>query len=369
MTNTNPFCPSLPTQLRAWDSTAMRAFQECPRKYELSIVNGWRPNGSSVHLDFGSYYHECVELFDRERALGADKEAATLSAIDKALHLTWHEAGPWGGTYVAGWRCNNWTPASGPGKRSRYNCEASRQWWGGHRSAPCPKCAHTVTNRWVYAPENTKKNRHTLFASVLEYCDSQPTSGGVQPITFPNGQIALEMRFELPLPYNTPDGDPYLLCGHLDGMVSVAGEHAVRERKTTGASLGPRFFDRYAPDIQIDNYDLAADMLYGDTLHPTAVMAEVMQIAVDFSKLQRGFVTVPAGRREEHLRDIGYWLKAAEQCAEQGYYPKNASACNNAGGCQFRRVCKEEPGDVREAILQEYYHQDSWSQHILVDRN
>lgn len=363
----SPFCETLPTQLRAWDSTSLRCFMECPRKYQLSIVEGWRGNGSNIHLEFGSKYHECVELYDRLRSTGTAKDEATDATIDHLLKLTWDDSGPWQGTYVKGWRCNNWEPGE---KRSKYHCDAARQWWEGHRGdGRCPKCKSPATNRYIWAPTDKYKNRYTLFGAVLQYCDEQPERGGVTPIVFPDGQVALELSFRLELPYESPDGFPYLLCGHLDSMVSVGGEHCIRERKTTRSSVGVSFFDRYAPDVQIDNYDLAGNLLFGPTLHPTAVMVEVMQVGLDVNKLARGMVSITEGRREETLTDLGYWIGQAEACAKAAYYPKNTSACNAGSGCQFRRVCREEPGDTRQRILETYYHQDSWSHHILEDRN
>lgn len=354
----NPYCETLPTQLRAWDSTSLDAYMRCPRYYQHAIVEGYRLGGN-YDIAFGSLYHECVEFYDRAKVNGASKAEATEDTIEYLLRKTWDYDNdkPWSGTYVAGWRCNAWT--AGP-KRNTYRCDAARDWFSGHVSK-CPKCAGAVTNRWVWGPEHKKKNRYTLLTAVLQYCDEQPETGGVVPLKFPDGQIALELSFNLELPYESPDSKPYLLCGHLDGIVSVAGEHCVRERKTTGSSLSISFFDRYAPNVQIDNYDLAANLLFGPTLHPTAVMIEVMQVGVEFARLQRGFITITEGRREETLKDLGYWIKQAEQNAKDGYYPKNTSACNANGGCPFRRVCKEEPGDTRKRLLEAHYRKEHWN--------
>lgn len=360
----NPYCVSLPTQLRAWDSTSLRCFMECPRKYQLNIVEGWR-SGSNLDLEFGSLWHESVELFDRLRAQGATKEQATLEAVKHCIQKTWIDDKPWSGVYSPVWRCNNWLP----GKRNVFRCTAAKGWWAGTQER-CPKCQHTVSNRNAWVPENKYKNRYTLLRSVLLYCDEQPEGeGGVKPIVFPDGQIALELSFQLELPWDSPDADdydfrknkPYLLCGHLDSMISVAGENMVRERKTTRSTISYSFFDRYAPDIQIDNYDLAGDLMFGETLHPHAVMVEVMQVGVEFSRMQRGLVNITEGRRAEHLRDLEYHIKEAERCARNGYYPKRTASCNNGGGCRYRRVCREEPGETRQRILETYYTQDHWN--------
>lgn len=359
---TDLFCTTLPSQRKSWDATAIRCFQDCPRKYQLSMVEGWRSNGFAVDLDFGKIYHECVEGFDLLLAKGETKEEATDQAMRKALELTWVSSGdgpakPWGGSYCPVWRCSNWIPK----KRPVYTCAAAKGWWAGSPDR-CPYCGEKVALRDAWVPDNKFKNRYTLIRTVLRYCDEQPAEGGVKPIVFPNGKVALELSFTMELPWVSPDGDGYILCGHLDSMVEIAGENAVRERKTTKMGVSPAFFDQYNPDIQIDVYDLAQNMMFQETLHPKYVMVEVTQVGVGFSaKPQRGLISITEGRREENLRDIGYWIKQAEACAQEGYFPKNTASCNKMNGCQFRRVCREEPGYSRDRTLEVGFHKDLWN--------
>src|SRR5438046_4651295 len=52
----------------AWDSTSMGLLKECPRKYQLSILEGWTPKRTSVHLLFGLWYHGALERYDHAKS-------------------------------------------------------------------------------------------------------------------------------------------------------------------------------------------------------------------------------------------------------------------------------------------------------------
>jgi hypothetical protein len=222
----------------------------------------------------------------------------------------------------------------------------------GHREGEsCPDCGLPTTDDWEMIAPDKNKNRNTLLRTVLHYCDT--SDDRVVPYKFPDGTPAVELTFVLPLPLESPDGTPYLLTGNLDGMVSFAGETVARERKTTKSTPGSYFFARYAPDPQIDTYDLATYVLYSDLLDPKphGVMVEVTQVTQNFSLIERQIVSVPEERREEWLRELQVWIKQAEGYAREKFWPKNTASCNANGGCQFRDVCKQAP-HLRQNLLE-----------------
>lgn len=368
--DTELFCKSVKCH-RAYDATSLRTLMECPRKFQLSRIEGWNTPGEKVDLEFGKFYHDCVELFDRRLAEGQPKSEALDQAYALALGLTWIDGAAWGGQHVRVWRCNNWsTRRDKNGKTvNRYKCPAAKGWWlneSGFERA-CPKCNEGISCRTSYIPgvANGYKNRHSLLRAVFEYCDTQPETGGVKPVVFPDGQIGLEHSFRIAMDgFLNPDDEAYLLCGHLDSFVDDGlGMNCTRERKTTKTTVTGWFFDRYSPDVQIDMYDLASWLLYSDTLDLSAVMIEVMQIAKNFCRLQRGYAYRSEGQREETLRDFKFWIKQAEQMAKDGYYPKNTAACNAYGrACQFRGVCANDPAD-RSAMLDDptKFVRDLWN--------
>lgn len=356
----SPYCVTLPGQLRAWDATALRLFMECPRKFQLAQLEGWQRVGGGIHLEFGTLYHEATEMFDKLRLAGWDKEAATWSVMS---HFTYKTIGKLDTAYLPVWRCSS--PAVCESKRKKdedglpaivrntKQCRLAKeaQYEGGHReSEPCPDCGLPTTDDWEMVALDKNKNRNTLLRTILFYCDT--SDDRVRPYQFPDGTVAVELSFRIPLPLTSPDGTPYLLCGNMDGMVEFAGEVVPRERKTTKGTPGLYFFDRYAPDVQIDTYDLAAWLYYSDLLDPKphGVMVEVTQVTQSFTRIERQIVTVPEERRAEWLEELQWWIKQAEACARAGKWPKNTSACNANGGCPFRRICRMAPSS-RAAFL------------------
>lgn len=364
MTTPSPFCTSLPTQLRAWDATALKSYMLCPRRYQYEIVEGWR--GGSIHLDWGRMYHASLEAYDRAILAGLTHDEATDIAVAKALEVSWiaDENGPgkpWGGSYQTVWRCTDEGPPFKSGARKgqpnlKKACERAQTDQYGESPGLCGDCGRPVTTRvvWVSADPKRKKDRYTLVRSVIEFCDTMPR--GLKPLMLPGDIPAVELTFQFPLPFNTPDGEPYLLTGNLDGLADISGENVIREKKTTGSSLGSYFFDGFAPNTQVDTYDLAGYLLF-PTLNLKGVLLEATSTQVGESRVQRGFIGITQGRREEWFGEIEYWIKRAEEDAKRGKYAKNTANCSQ---CPFKKICKLDP-EVRASFLPSHFEKSYWN--------
>src|SRR6516225_1254300 len=90
----SPFLEGIPIQY-AWDSTSLGWLKECPRKYYYSQLCGYRPRGENVNLNFGLWYHEGLEHFDKGKAMGLDHEEALDGTIQYMLCRTWIDGAPW----------------------------------------------------------------------------------------------------------------------------------------------------------------------------------------------------------------------------------------------------------------------------------
>lgn len=343
----------LPGMLRGWDATSLRAFMECPRKFQLSILQGWE-RADHIDVDFGRLYHEAAEMFDKLRLNGWDREAASWEVFKRFAFET---RGVLETEYLPTWRCTD--PAMVPQKRdpsktirNAKRCPMAKEpQYDGHRDGePCPECGRGTVDDWTILAPNKNKNRDTLLRTILHYCDTADER--VKPYQFPDGTPAVELSFRMPLPLTDPNGEPYILCGNMDGMVEFAGEVVPRERKTTKNIPSLYFFDKYAPDVQVDTYDLAAWVLYSDLLDPKphGVLVEVTRVTDKMTEIQRQIVNVPEERRAEWLQELQWWIKQAEQCAKENFWPKNNASCNNYGGCPYRRLCRMAPSS-RERFL------------------
>lgn len=367
MQDDSPYCLKLPSQLKYWDATALRRFMECPRKYQLMQVGGWNKRGS-LDLEFGLLYHEACERFDKLILKGTEHAVAvwdTFSYFVRREDIAERLAT----AYYPVWRCTSPAevigPRSGRPKRNTDRCQRARtvQFDGGHHSGEaCPDCGLPTTDDWEMICENANKNRDTLLRTILFYCDSALEST-VQPYAFPDGEAAVELSFAIPLPLESPDGDPYVLTGNIDGLGDFAGEILPRERKTTKNTPELWFFDRYNPDVQVDVYDLAANVMYADLLDPKpqGVLMEVTQVTKTISRIERQIVNVPEERRAETLQDILAHIKEAERCARDGYYPKRTASCNVNGGCPMRKICRLAPSSRAGFLPGLDYEKREWN--------
>lgn len=320
----------------AWDATSLQSFMACPRRYLYECVYGLRLAGRGKDIEFGHKFHGALEVFDKARLAGAAVEGAMYEALDYVLKVSGE----------AVWFCTDCKrPLPAPPEGA----------------TDCPNCNATeFSETWVpWETEDTKKNRYTLVRAVIWYCDEQREQGGWQAYKFPDGQPAVELSFRLPLPIQTRDGEQYLLCGHMDGLATWDDTDVyIRERKTTQQTLGGAFFRKYAPNVQVDTYDLVGWLLYSG-LKIKGVIMEVAQTAVSFARFYRHPLTSTKSRREEWLAEILDSIKEAEKCACKGHWPMRRSVCTLYGGCPFQNVCRRDPAQ-REAALRADYVYNGW---------
>src|SRR5574343_220187 len=57
----NPTSEELYKLCEVIDSTKLKSFLACPRRYFYEYVLRWEPTGSSLHLNFGEAWHSAME--------------------------------------------------------------------------------------------------------------------------------------------------------------------------------------------------------------------------------------------------------------------------------------------------------------------
>jgi hypothetical protein len=297
------FHPDIPGLQIAWDSTSIGALKTCPRYYQYSIVEGWSPRATSVHLIFGQHYHSALEHYDHARSAGKDHEEATLVAVRHALEVTWDQ---------------------------------------------------TTGRPWV--SDDSNKNRYTLVRTIVWYLEHFKVDPATT-VQLANGKPAVELSFRFEISHTMSDGQPYFLCGHLDRLAEFADNHFVLDRKTTSGTISADFFKKFAPDNQFRLYAFASKVIYG--LPVEGVIVDGAQIAVGFSRFMRGQVFMTDDQLEEWYDELGMWLKQAEWYAKMSYWPQNEKSCGMYGGCQFRDICSMPKG-TREQWLRAGYVKRIW---------
>jgi len=300
------FSTQLPTLQIAWDSTSLGLFKECEYKYYLTMVLGYVPRSESVHLTFGTLYHSALERYDHSRSGGADHEEALDVTLEWLLRATWN---------------------------------------------------YTLRRPWASDDEN--KNRFTLVRTVVWYLDEWhlDRSDPCRTILLDNGRPAVELSFRFPTGIAAVTGEPFYLCGHMDRLVEFNSQVYVMDRKTSKNTINAGFFKKFSPDNQFTLYTLASHVVWNTPA--VGLIVDAAQVAVTFSRFERGFVSRSAEILDEWFKDLSGYLAAAQHAASVGHWKMNDKACNNYGGCQFRDICSKSPS-VRQTWLNSAFHKRVW---------
>lgn len=293
----SPFCKSLPTLQYAWDSVSLSLLKTCPRKYQLTMLEGWTAPHMPPSLAFGILIHLGLERYDVERAKGASVDDALVSALRLAL---------------------------------------------------------TKAKEMLISGDNTR-TPFTLARSIVWYTEHYKDEG-LSTVVLANGKPALELSFRIALPMQTPDGTNYLLCGHMDKVVVYGGPENgnmkfTLDRKHSGYPLDDKYFGKYTPDNQMSLYSASGDIVLDQ---PTqGVIVDAIQVGVNFTRFARGFAARSEEQKQEWMQDLMHWLGMAETYAKQNYWPMNDTACHHYSGCGFRGICGKSPS-VRPIWLQSF---------------
>lgn len=302
----------------AYDNTTLSKFVECPRKYQLAMVLNLKPNRPSVILAYGTAIHAILEYYDKRRnQLSADKlDPNNETAAWELAHLP-NEMVAWGLHYV-----------------------------------------HTHYPELVKS-DDSKRNIYTLFRVVLWYVAHYCASSLV-PMRLPNGDAALELSFSFELPFTSPSGEPYIYCGHLDGLFENQNRvPVVLDRKTTTSAIHDKFFERYRNSSQMVGYAIGAHLNFD--INVKGVIIDAISVSVNGAEFSRQEVPVTPARGEEFLHDMSYWLDFLTRCTVDNYFPMNRNSCGNYGGCEYLDLCKRCPSNRSKFIEGEYVESPVWN--------
>ena len=300
------FSPQLPKLQLFWDSTSLGQLKECPRKYELTLVEGWEPKGGrNVHLEFGIWMHSGREHYYHSRAKGLPHEESLLRALHFVLTGTWNR----------------------------------------------------VLNR-PWTSDDPQKNRATLVRSLCWYLD-QWASDPMETLILANGTPAVELSFRFDTGLRTAStAEPILLCGHLDRVGKLGDNIYLSDLKTTKHTIkgfsAAEYFAQFSPDNQMSLYDIAGKVVYD--LPVSGLMVDAVQVAATFTRFHRSPISRNDSQREEWFRSFEVYVRAAEGYAQSDFWPMNDKACFR---CHFRPICARPPG-ARQMWLEADYQRRSW---------
>lgn len=290
----------------AWNSTSIKLAQECLYKYKLVMLDGWQSPTLSLHLRFGLHYAAALEEFHKAMALGVPRDKALIDIIADAMVVTWD-----------------------------YELDAEGNAIEGTGAA--------------WETDDSAKNRPNLIRSIIWYLDHFEDDN-TKTIVLADGSAAVEHSLTVSV-----DND-LLFTGHLDRLVDYAHNIYVQDQKTTKTTISQRYFEGYSPDTQMSIYTFMAKAALSIPVH--GVMIDAAQIAVGFTRFERGFTFRSPAQLNEWYDNTMLDIERARAATKEKHFPMNPTACGNFGGCQFRRACSRSP-EVRTQFLKADYIQGS----------
>lgn len=288
---------------RAFNSMRLGWAKSCARQFQYSAIEGWESKREAFPLRFGRELQYGLELFDRLIVSGVEREEVIPQVVHEILKRTWDGREPDGS--------------------------------GGHAWGPGPD------------DREPNRSRETLIRSLVWYFDHFEKDNA-RTIVLDSGKPAVELSFQFEAdfsPTNFP-AEPYIFSGHLDRVVTFAGETFVVDAKHTTSTLSPEFYSRFEPDNQMSLYSLASKLVFKAPVK--GVLIDGIQVAVGFTRFDRGVTYRTEGQLEEWLRDAQYWIGEMEKHAWNGHFPMNDKSCFL---CKYKKICSKDPS-VRQHFLE-----------------
>lgn len=291
-----------------WDSTSIKLAETCSRKYYYQMIEGWQPKDLSVHLRFGQHYATALEHYYKHRAFGHSSADALDLVLQEALEATWDEP-----------RCS---------------CDGYQ-----HECPDCGGDGKLPAGPWDSG--HNLKTRETLIRTIVWYVD-QFEDEQIEVIKLGDGSPAVEHSFTL----EADDG--VIFSGHLDRLVTYGSHPYVMDQKTTGGNTSAYYFKQFDTDTQMSMYTFAGKAIFG--IPVKGVIIDAVQVAVGFSRYERGFTFRTDAQLSEWYEDTMDTITRLRHQTMEQYFPMNRASCGNYGGCPFREVCSRDPS-VRENFL------------------
>lgn len=290
----------------AWDSTSLKWAQTCPRYYKYKMLDCWESARKSVHLTFGGHYATALEHYHKHCANGLTSLESLVEVVHETLINTWEIVGSKDGV-------------------------------------PIGKPWDSMDNA---------KTRDNLIRSIVWYVD-QFEDEDIKTLILPDGKAAVEYSFTLEI------DDGFVLCGHIDRLCDYGGSYYIMDQKTTGSTITPRYFEQFIPDTQMSLYTFAGRAIFD--LPVKGVIIDAAQIAVGFTRFERGFTFRTDSQLDEWYENTLTNIHQARENAKNNEFPMNPTACGNYGGCEFRKICSLSP-EIREQFLKaDFVKRKSWN--------
>lgn len=289
------------------DATMTSVFRNCPQKFLLEFVYGFRPPGLSIDLHAGACF------------------AAGVEEVYRQIH---HHHRPYDEAVVRA--------------HARFMTE-----WGDMEPPDWKKTAKTRDRVWEAIVGGGDADNQGYFEAY------PPLTDDIQPYVASDGKPTLEYTFAIPLepvaetwewdrpPHGHfprhPSGSPFVYCGRFD-MLGTYHQRPIIKDDKTGSSMGRDWAEKWDLRSQFIGYTWACRQC-GIDVDSVAVRG-IGILKEKFHQLQ----TIKVYNdmiRERWLEQLRRDLWRIVRSWDEGYFDYNlADACTNYGLCIFRDMCQ-----------------------------
>ena len=314
---------NLPTEPQYYDNTRLVDFKECPRKYYLRHIRGWRGKGTAMPLVFGLSWHDAMDyLWSR---YNQESESELLVGAAKAFHERWISEGL--------------KPA---GELNIDDIE--------RLGARTPMVAAEMMYHYL---QSRKK--------IFDRADFQLE--------------AVEQPFAVPIFPNRPN---VWYIGRLDKVFNYNGSRIVGEHKTTSeykkeGGFKQQYLESWSPNSQIEGYMYAANLYF-----PGGARQVWLDASLVHKKEHEFFKFIPISASmaglDEWLYDTRHWINRVEQESRTlqelvsaasdpalWAFPRNTNSCSGKYGmCTYVEVCRNVRNPAQLIEPPEGFIEDRW---------
>lgn len=270
-----------------WDTSSLSTFLDCAHLYKLKNLEGWARKAKSIAPVFGSAVHDGYEILDAGRFFGHDKTETVQKATKHIL--------------------------------TKYGAELQKS-------------------------DDNKRNLEAALRAIVWRADEYYHTDRMKIAELPNGEPALEVRFECPFP-----GTDYRFSGRVDKVVSLDGSLYVVDTKTTTSALSEWYFANFAPNNQVYTYIWAIRHVL--ELPIAGFIIDATTSGVNYTRFGRRPENVTESQVDEWLADTQLALKHCDEYHATGHWPRNFQSCGRYGGCEFRDACRVSQ-EHRQAFME-----------------
>ena len=308
----NHLNPNGQTQNKYYDNTMLSAYKDCPRKYFIRHMLGWRSEGTATPLAFGLAWHAAQDVVWVE---------AKFNPPQTLLYLAHTKF------------CEAWSEEGLPVEMDLAQIE--------EYNPRTPSIAKEMLVEYIEA-----RWRMLQEAELL----------------------ACEQPFAVPV----PDTENIWYIGRLDKVVRYNGQVLTLEHKTTteykkDGGFRATYIDGWYSDSQIKGYQYGAGLFFG-------VEQVWVDAALVHKTVHNAFRFVPVAHQlpllQEWINDTTEWINRTQRDVARytvdgelkpGTFPKNENSCvGKFGPCPYLNICRTTADPSKLDEVPPGYIEERW---------